>query len=84
MGPGQTVEVTRLRGPKLTDPTERIIMSQTTAAKKSSMGASMILAGVLAAIAGWMIRNYAASQMHEARDHHQTCQKKRGAEDEHS
>jgi hypothetical protein len=41
-------------------------MSETTAAKKSSMGAWMILAGGLTAIAGWMIRNYAASRMHEA------------------
>jgi hypothetical protein len=41
-------------------------MSHMTAAKKSSMGAWMILAGVLAAIAGWMTRNYAASRMQEA------------------
>jgi hypothetical protein len=43
-----------------------IIMSQATAAKKSSMPAWMVLAGVLTAIAGWMTRNYAASQMHRA------------------
>ena len=41
-------------------------MSQATAAKKSSMPAWMVLAGVLTAIAGWMTRNYAASMMHEA------------------
>jgi len=40
-------------------------MSQTTAAKVEQ-GARMILAGALAAIAGWMTRNYAASQMQEA------------------
>jgi hypothetical protein len=41
-------------------------MSQTTAVKKSSMPARMIIAGVLTAIAGWMTRNYAASRMQEA------------------
>jgi hypothetical protein len=43
-----------------------IIMSQTTAVKRSSLPAWMIIAGVLTAIAGWMTRNYAASRMHEA------------------
>jgi hypothetical protein len=43
-----------------------IIMSQTTAVKKSSVPAQMIIAGVLTAIAGWMTRNYAASRMQEA------------------
>ena len=41
-------------------------MSQTTAVKKSSMPARMIIARVLTAIAGWMSRNYAASRMQEA------------------
>jgi uncharacterized membrane protein YidH (DUF202 family) len=41
-------------------------MSQTTAVKKSSMPARMIIAGVLTTIAGWMTRNYAASRMQEA------------------
>jgi hypothetical protein len=41
-------------------------MSQTTAVKKSSMPARMIIAGVLTAIVGWMTRNYAASRMQEA------------------
>jgi hypothetical protein len=41
-------------------------MSETTAAKKSSMGAWMILAGVLTAIAGWMTRNYASAMMDRA------------------
>jgi hypothetical protein len=41
-------------------------MSQTTAVKQASMPARMIIAGVLTAIAGWMTRNYAASQMQEA------------------
>jgi hypothetical protein len=40
-------------------------MSQTTAVKKSSMPARMIIARVLTAIAGWMSRNYAASRMQE-------------------
>ena len=41
-------------------------MSQTTAVKKSSMPARMIVTGLLSAIAGWMTRNYAASRMQEA------------------
>jgi TRAP-type C4-dicarboxylate transport system permease small subunit len=41
-------------------------MSQTTAAKKSSMPARMIIASVLTAIAGWLTRNSAASRMQEA------------------
>ena len=61
---GQSDTITRPERPA--NPTERIVMSHMTAAKKSSMGAWMILAGVLAAIAGWMTRNYAASQMQEA------------------
>jgi hypothetical protein len=36
------------------------------AAKKSSMPAWMVLAGVLAAIAGWMTRNYALAMMDKA------------------
>jgi hypothetical protein len=41
-------------------------MSQTTAVRKSSIPARMIIAGLLTAIAGWMTRNYAASRMQEA------------------
>ena len=41
-------------------------MSQTTAVKKSSMPARMIIVGVLTASVGWMTRNYAASRMQEA------------------
>jgi hypothetical protein len=41
-------------------------MSHTTAVRKSSMPARMIIAGVLTAAAGWMTRNYAASRMQEA------------------
>jgi hypothetical protein len=41
-------------------------MSQTTAVRKSSMPARMIIAGVLTTLAGWITRNYAASQMQEA------------------
>ena len=41
-------------------------MSRTTAAKKSSMPARMIIAGILSAIAGWLTRNSAASRMQEA------------------
>jgi TRAP-type C4-dicarboxylate transport system permease small subunit len=41
-------------------------MSQTTAVRKSSIPARMIIASVLTAIAGWMTRNYAASRMQEA------------------
>jgi TRAP-type C4-dicarboxylate transport system permease small subunit len=41
-------------------------MSQTTAVKKSSMPARMIIAGVLIAIAGWLTRSSAASRMQEA------------------
>jgi len=44
-------------------------MSQAMAAKKSSMPAWMILAGVLTAIAGWITRNVAASWMSEALRH---------------
>jgi TRAP-type C4-dicarboxylate transport system permease small subunit len=41
-------------------------MSQTTAVKKPSMPARMIIASVLTAIAGWVTRNSAASRMQEA------------------
>jgi hypothetical protein len=41
-------------------------MSHTTAVRKFSMPARMIIAGVLTAAAGWMTRNYAASRMQEA------------------
>jgi hypothetical protein len=41
-------------------------MSQTTAVRKSSMPARMIIAGVLTTLAGWITRNYAASRMQEA------------------
>jgi hypothetical protein len=41
-------------------------VSQTTAVKKSSMPARMVVAGLLSAIAGWITRNYAASRMQEA------------------
>ena len=41
-------------------------MSETTAVKKSSMPARMIIAGLLTTLAGWMTHNYAASQMQEA------------------
>jgi hypothetical protein len=53
----------------LTNPStigRNINMSQTTAVRKSSIPARMIIAGVLTAIAGWMTRNYAASRMQEA------------------
>src|SRR5215208_6907613 len=43
-----------------------IIMSQTTAVKKSSMPTWMVIAGVLTAIAGWMTRNYASAMMDKA------------------
>jgi hypothetical protein len=42
------------------------IMSQTTAAKKSSPPKQMIIVGILTAIAGWGTRNYAASMMDDA------------------
>jgi uncharacterized membrane protein YidH (DUF202 family) len=41
-------------------------VSQTTAVKKSSMPARLIIAGVLTAIVGWLTRNSAASRMQEA------------------
>jgi len=41
-------------------------MSQTTAVKKSTMPARMVIAGILTAIAGWVTRNFAASRMQEA------------------
>lgn len=40
--------------------------SQTTAVRKSSTSARMIIAGVLTALVGWMARNSAASRMQEA------------------
>ena len=66
----------RLTEPELTwlltliNPTPRsvrnIIVSQTTAVKKSSVPARTIIAGLFTALAGWMTRNYAASRMQEA------------------
>jgi hypothetical protein len=41
-------------------------MSQTTAAKKSSMPLWMVITGILTVVGGWITRNAAASRMHEA------------------